>query len=180
MSKKVLIISSSLRNGSNSEIMAMEALRGAADAGNDTEFLSLKDKDLKFCKGCLACQHTGKCVIRDDMDQMIDKVRNADAIIFATPIYYYELSGQLKTFLDRCNPLYISDYRFRNIYLITTSAEDGDRVYERAVSGLNGWIDCFPEAVFSGNISGGGINDAEEIAAKKDVLKRAYEFGKNI
>lgn len=161
-------------------MMAKEAMRGAADAGNDAEFLSLRDKDLQFCRGCLACQRSGKCVIRDDMDQMIDKVKNAEVIIFATPIYYYELSGQLKTFLDRCNPLYISDYKFREIYLITTSADSSDDAYKKAVSGLNGWIDCFPEAAFAGNLSGGGINDANEISGRKDVLEKAYEFGKNV
>jgi multimeric flavodoxin WrbA len=180
MPKKVLIVSSSLRAGSNSELMAKEAERGATEAGNDVEYISLKGKTLNFCKGCLACQKTGKCVIRDDMDDMIDKVKEAEAIIFVTPIYYYELSGQLKTFLDRCNPLYIADNNFRDIYLITTSADDGDGVAEKAVSGLNGWIDCFPKAQFKGNLSGGGINDSGEVSTHKDILEKAFEFGKAI
>ena len=103
--KNVLIISSSLRGGSNSEILAHEAEKGAIDAGNNVELLSLKCKYIKFCIGCLACQKTGKCVQKDDMAEMIAKVQNADVLIFATPIYYYEMSGQLKTFLDRCNTL---------------------------------------------------------------------------
>ena len=60
MTKKVLVVSSSLRGGSNSEILAHEAERGAKDAGNDVEFLNLKGKDIKFCIGCLASQKTGK------------------------------------------------------------------------------------------------------------------------
>lgn len=56
MSKKVLIISSSLRGGSNSECLARECERGAKDAGHDVQFISLKGKELKFCIGCLSCQ----------------------------------------------------------------------------------------------------------------------------
>ena len=117
MAKKVLIISSSLRNRSNSEILAQE-------------FISLKDKDIRFCRGCLACQKLLKCVIKDDAMAIVEQIKNADTLVFATPIYYYELSGQLKTLLDRCNPLYPQEYRFRDVYLLTTSAEDGDEVYK--------------------------------------------------
>ena len=98
MTKKVLIISSSLRSGSNSEILAREVEKGAKDAGHDVEFLCLKDKNIQFCRGCLACQKTMKCVIKDDMADMIEKVKNADVLVFANPIYYYELCGQLKHF----------------------------------------------------------------------------------
>ena len=93
MTKKILIVSSSLRGGSNSEILAHEAEKGAIDAGNVVEFINLKGKEIKFCIGCLACQKTLKCVQKDDMADLIGKVQNADAIIFATPIYYYEMSG---------------------------------------------------------------------------------------
>ncbi|MCR5825631.1 MAG: NAD(P)H-dependent oxidoreductase, partial [Oscillospiraceae bacterium] len=60
MGKKILIVSSSLRSGSNSERLAQEAARGAREAGNEVEFVSLRGKDLRFCKGCLACQRTGR------------------------------------------------------------------------------------------------------------------------
>lgn len=87
MGKKVLIVSTSIRNGSNSEILAHEAERGSLDAGNEVEFVSLTGKEIGFCRGCLACQKTGGCVIRDDIDTLIEKVREADALVFATPIY---------------------------------------------------------------------------------------------
>lgn len=96
MAKKILIVSSSLRTGSNSELLAREAERGASEAGHEVESLSLKEKDLRFCEGCLVCQKTGKCIIRDDMDGMIGKVRDAEVLVFVTPIYYYELSGQYR------------------------------------------------------------------------------------
>lgn len=60
------------------------------------QFISLKGKELKFCIGCLSCQETGKCVLKDDAADIMSAVYNAEVIVFATPIYYYEMCGQLK------------------------------------------------------------------------------------
>ena len=74
MAKNVLIISTSLRNNSNSEILAKETEKGAKEAGHNVEFISLKDKEIKFCKGCLACQKLGHCVIDDDANAITEKI----------------------------------------------------------------------------------------------------------
>ena len=180
MIKKVLVISSSLRNNSNSEMLAKQAAKGAEDAGHDVEFIPLKDKTLNFCKGCLVCQKTMKCVIKDDASEICEKVGNADVLIFANPIYYYELCGQLKTLLDRCNPLYPSDYKFRDVYLITASAEDGNEVYQTAKGGMQGWVDCFEKARLVKVLSGGGLTDPADVKSNQPYLQEAYELGKNV
>lgn len=178
--KKVLIVSSSLRGGSNSEILAHEAEKGAIDAGNEVEFLSLKGKNIKFCIGCLACQKTNKCIQKDDMADLIGKVQNADVLIFATPIYYYEMSGQLKTFLDRCNPLYSQENKFKDVYLITSAYDSAENATDRAINGLKGWIECFEQSHFAGALVGGGIDEPKSALNRKDLLTKAYELGKNI
>lgn len=94
MAKKVLIISTSLRGKSNSEILAKECEKGAWDAGHNVEFLSLRGKDIRFCSGCLSCQKTGSCVLKDDVPEIMAKVKEAEVVVFAMPIYYYEMSGQ--------------------------------------------------------------------------------------
>ena len=141
MAENILIISTSLRSGSNSETLANEVLKGASDAGNNAELVSLKDKQIAFYKGCLACQKTGKCVIKDDANEITEKMKNADVIVFATPVYYYGMSGQMKTLLDRANSLYISDYKFRRIFLVTASAEAEKETAEKTIIGLKGWIE---------------------------------------
>ena len=110
----VLVISTSLRAKSNSDILTEQLINGARDAGHEVEHISLKGKELGFCIGCLACQKTQKCVLKDDAVWIAEKVKSADTLVFVTPIYYYEMSGQMKTLLDRMNPLYPSDYSFRN------------------------------------------------------------------
>lgn len=177
--KKVLIITSSLRQKSNSDALAEAFARGAADAGNEVETVTLKGKELHFCRGCLACQQTQKCVIADDAPAIVQKMYEADAIAFATPIYYYELSGQLKTLLDRSNPLFTTDYHFRDIYLLTSAAEDEAYVPERATTGLQGWIDCYEKARLAGTVFAGGVNAPGEINGHA-ALDKAYEMGKNV
>ena len=177
--KKVLIITSSLRQRSNSDALAEAFARGAADAGNEVEAVTLKGKELHFCRGCLACQQTQKCVIADDAPAIVQKMYEADAIAFATPIYYYELSGQLKTLLDRSNPLFTTDYHFRDIYLLTSAAEDEAYVPERTTAGLQGWIDCYEKARLAGTVFAGGVNAPGEINGHV-ALDKAYEMGKNV
>ena len=123
MAKKVLVVSTSLRGNSNSEILAKECERGAKDAGHEVEFVSLHGKDIRFCIGCMSCQRTGHCVLKDDVAEIMAKVKESEVVIFATPIYYYEMCGQMKTLLDRLNPLYESGYKFRDIYMLTPSTK---------------------------------------------------------
>ena len=175
---KVLVITTSLRARSNSDILAERMIAGARDAGHEVEQISLKGKDIRFCIGCLSCQKTQKCVLKDDAIWITEKVKNADTLVFVTPIYYYEMSGQMKTLLDRMNSLYPSDYRFRKIYLLTTAAEDESYVPEKAVSGLQGWVDCFEKAELAGSLFLGRINNPGEALERKDALNDAYEFGK--
>ena len=179
MNKNVLVISTSLRSQSNSEALADEFVRGAVAAGHNVEKISLRGKEIHFCRGCLACQHTGRCVISDDMQDIIPKMHDADAIVFATPIYYYEMCGQMKTLLDRANALYGSDYRFRDIYLLTTAAEAEEDTPRRAEIGLTGWIDCFGKASLKGHLFCGGVADARDIEGNT-CLPKAYEMGKGV
>ncbi|MCR4578365.1 MAG: flavodoxin family protein [Clostridiales bacterium] len=177
---KVLVITTSLRAKSNSDILARRLIDGAKEAGHEVEHISLKGKEIKFCIGCLACQKTQKCVLKDDAAEIAEKVKSADTLVFATPIYYYEMSGQMKTLLDRLNPLYPSDYRFRNVYILATAAEDEKTTPEKAISGLQGWVDCFEKATLAGALFCGGISDPEEAAHRETELEEAYAFGKSL
>ena len=177
---KVLVISTSLRAKSNSDILTERLIAGATDADHQVEHISLKGKTIQFCKGCLACQKTQKCVLKDDANLIAEKALAADTLVFVTPIYYYEMSGQMKTLLDRLNPLYPSDYQFRNVYMMSVAAEDEPHVPDRAVNGLRGWIECFEKASFAGSLFCGGINDPGEAAGKSEAQERVYCFGRSL
>ena len=177
---KVLVITTSLRAKSNSDILTDRMIAGAKNAGHEVEHISLKGKEIKYCIGCLACQQTQTCVLKDDAVEIAEKVKNADTLVFVTPIYYYEMSGQMKTLLDRMNPLYPSDYRFRRVYMLSVAAEDEAHVPERAVSGLQGWVDCFEKAEFAGSLFCGGINENGEAGRTAGEQQEAYDFGRSL
>lgn len=177
--KKVVVISTSLRPGSNSNALAEQFAEGAKTAGNEVEFISLRGKEIKFCIGCMSCQKTGACVLKDDVPAIMDKVLDADVVCWATPIYYYEMSGQMKTLIDRMNAMYPKDYRFREVYLLTTAAEDEEHTPKRAESGLQGWIDCFDKAVLKGHLFCGGVNDPRDISGSAK-LEEAFGLGESV
>ena len=179
MNKKVLIISSSPRKGGNSETLAAAFAKGAREAGNQVETVSLRDKQVGFCKGCLACLKLGHCVIQDDAVEIAAKMHNADVLVFATPVYYYSVSGQLKTMLDRANPLYDTDYAFTQAYLLATAAEDAPETFEGTEKAVQGWVDCFPRCTLAGTVFAGGVNGVGEIAGHV-ALEQAYRMGKEV
>lgn len=181
MAKKVLVISSSLRANSNSDALADAFAAGAAKAGHQVEKISLRGKKMAFCQGCMACMKLGHCVIDDDVNAIAEQMRTADVIAFATPIYYYEMSGQLKTLLDRANALYTSDYAFRDIYMLTAAAEDAPGVPDRAVSGLTGWIDCYEHARLAGTAFAGGVDAPGGVKQRSHpALEQARALGKSV
>ena len=159
--------------------LAESFAKGAIAAGNTAELISLAGKKIEFCRGCFACQQTCRCVIRDDADLIAQKMLEADVLVFATPIYYYEMSGQLKTMLDRSNPLFVSDYKFRDVYFLSAAAEDEDYVSSRAEEGVKAWIECFPKAKFAGSVFAGGVTSAGEIEGHP-ALEKAYKMGAGI
>jgi multimeric flavodoxin WrbA len=98
---KVLGLSCSPRKEGNSMLLLNEALRGAKKEGAETELYSVADKDFKPCEGCWACTKNGICHIKDDMSELQEKMLAADGIIFGVPIYFYGMSAQAKTIIDR-------------------------------------------------------------------------------
>ena len=178
--QNVLILSASLRENSNSDLLARQFAEGARDAGHQVELISLRGKEIRFCTGCMACLHRPACVQKDDANAIVEKMGKADVICFATPVYYYEMAGQMKTLLDRANPLFSQQCAFRDIYLLTASAEGEDSASDGPVHGLEGWIACFEKARLAGVVRGGGANAPGEMAEHADKLAAAYNFGKSV
>jgi len=177
--KKVIVISASLRHGSNSDMLADQFVEGAKAAGNDVEKITLAGKNIQFCKGCLGCHKLGRCVINDDVNDIMSKVIKADVVCWATPIYYYEMSGQMKTLIDRMNAMCGRDYAFRDVYLLTTAADDDEQTPKRAETGLRGWIACYPESRLAGTVFCGGVNEPHAIKGNPK-LQEAFELGNSV
>jgi multimeric flavodoxin WrbA len=98
---KVLGISCSPHIQGDTVTLLNEAFKGAKAEGAETELYSVVGKTIHPCEGCRACFDTGKCKIEDDMQDLYEKLLKADAIIFGTPVYFWDMTAQAKTIIDR-------------------------------------------------------------------------------
>ena len=136
--KKILILSSSPRRGGNSDTLCDEFLRGATEAGNEAEKIFLRDKNINYCTGCSVCSMYGKpCPQKDDMSEIIEKMLVADVIVMATPVYFYTMSAQMKTLIDRCCARY-TEIKNKEFFFIITAAEDDKEKMLRTVDTFQG------------------------------------------
>lgn len=181
MSKKVLILSSSPRRGGNSDTLCNEFMRGATEAGNEAEKVFLRDKTIHYCTGCSTCSQYGKpCPQEDDAAKIIDKMLAADVIVLATPVYFYAMSAQLKTMLDRCCGLY-TEMKNKEFYFLAAGAEGDDnrQNLKRVFDNLMGFIDCLEHPVVRGKVLATGVWHVGEIKGNP-ALEEAYKMGKQI
>lgn len=177
--KKIVVVSSSPRKGGNSETLAHKFAEGAREAGHDVQIVNVREIGLKFCTGCLFCQTHQTCILQDGMKVLYESFRAADTLVFATPVYYYSVSGQLKTFLDRLNPLYVGEKSFREVYLLATAADEDPKAIDGAITAVQGWVDCFDGVALKGVLRAVGVTDRGEID-KTDFPKQAYDMGRAV
>ena len=178
MAKKVLILSASPRKGGNSDLLCDQFLRGAKEAGHEAEKIFLREKKINHCVACGACQgNGGKCVQKDDMAEVLDRMIAADVIVMATPVYFYTMNGQMKTLIDRTYARYtkISD---KEMYFIMAAASS-KQAMERTLEGFRGFTSCLSGAKEQGVIYGAGAWKMGEIKGSK-AMTQAYEMGKNV
>ncbi len=113
----VLGIMGSPRVGGNSDLLLEQALKGAAEKGARTEKIVLNENRIHGCNDCMGCNETGICVIDDDMHAILEKVREADYIIHAAPIYFWSMTSQMKAYIDRWCSLYDGSWKWHKEYL---------------------------------------------------------------
>lgn len=180
MSKKILVISSSPRKGGNSEMLCARFQKGAEEAGHVVRMVNLNDYHIGYCKGCFACSKNeeGACFQNDDMASLVDKLISADVIVFATPVYFYSMSGQLKTFIDRLVPVY-EKLTKKDVYIFVTAADENPDMLESTVEAIRGLTrDCMEGTNEKGVIKAYGVNEVGDIKGT-EFYKAAYEMGKN-
>ncbi|MEI0490665.1 flavodoxin family protein [Brachyspira pulli] len=179
MSKKVLIISSSPRRGGNSDLLCDEFLKGAKEAGHDAEKIFLKDKKINYCEDCGTCYKNNKpCVQKDDMKEILDKMLEADVIVMATPVYFYTMNAQMKTFIDRCVTKYL-EIKNKDFYFIATAATEDEKEMVRTIDGFRGFLDCLEDVREKGVILAHSVWNKEEVKDKK-YMQDAYNLGLNV
>lgn len=177
--KNVLIISASPRKGGNSDTLCDRFAQGAKASGNNVEKIFIATKNIGYCRGCGVCNSTHKCVQKDDMAEILDKMVSADVIVLATPVYFYTMDGQMKTFIDRTVPRY-TEIKNKDFYFIMTAADTEKASLERTLEAFRGFTeDCLEGAREAGIIYGVGAWNVGEIK-NTPSYDEAYEMGRKV
>ena len=182
MGRKVVILNGSPRRAGNTAALAAEFTRGAEEAGNTVAEFFLDSMDIHGCKGCFGGHSSRECpcMQKDDMDKIYPAVKECDVIVLATPLYYWNMSGQLRTAVDRLFALEEGDGNFlrgngkASALLVAAEGsgfEDVVLYYDHLMGHLR-WENL-------GHVLAGGNMAAGDIEGKPE-LKEAYELGKSI
>lgn len=179
MTKKVLIISASPRKGGNSDLLCDQFMKGAEASGHTVEKIFLRNYNIGYCMGCGVCNTTHKCVLNDDMKNLLPKLVEADVIVLATPVYFYTMDAQMKTLIDRTVPRY-TEISNKDFYVIVSAADDSRDNMQRTIEGFRGFYeDCLEGVKEKGIIYGTGawnIGDIKELP----VMEEAFDMGKAV
>lgn len=182
MSKKIVILNGSPRRKGNTSALVKEFTKGAESAGNSVTEFFLNDMDIDGCRGCFGGHSSRECpcVQKDDMDKIYPAVKECDVVVLASPLYYWNMSGQLRTAVDRLFALEEGDGNLlrghgrASVLLMAAEGngfEDVVLYYDHLTEHLR-WKNL-------GHVLAGGNGDIGDIEGKKE-LQEAYELGKSI
>ena len=182
MSKEIVVLNGSPRKNGNTSALVREFSKGAESTGNTVTVFFLGDMDIHECKGCFGGHSSRECpcVQKDDMDKIYPVVRESDIVVLATPLYYWNMSGQLRTAVDRLFALEEGDGNLlrgngRASALLMAAEgngfEDVVLYYDHLMEHLR-WKNL-------GHVLAGGNGDVGDIEGKPE-LKEAYELGRAI
>ncbi len=176
--KIVILMGSPNRNGSTG-ILVSEFVRGAAEAGHSCEVIDVCHADIHPCTGCVACGYEGPCVQKDDVSEIRKKLLACDMAVFATPLYYYGMSAQLKAVVDRfC--AYNSSLNGRHLKsaLLSVAWNADDWTFD-ALSAHYRTLVRYINFEDMGMILGYGCG-TPSMTKRSIYPKQAYQFGKSL
>lgn len=190
--KSILIILAGGRRNGNTAQLAHAFQKGARDAGHQTELISLNDFQINGCLGCNACRYGKPCIQKDDFNRLIPKIKNADLIVFASPLYFWTISAKLKALIERFYCIAEEDaapplgryesYPVHDCALLMTSADNYFWTFEQALSYYRFTLIRYIGFCDKGTLLAGGCgstNGRPQIG-RTSHLKKAYEFGRTV
>lgn len=190
--KKILIISGGARPSGNTARLVNAFINGARKAGHETELISLNKYKVNGCLGCNLCRYGKPCIQKDDFNRLVPKIKEADLIVFASPLYFWTISSKIKAFIERFYCMAEEDtdpplgryekYPVHDCALLMTSADNYFWTFEQAVSYYQFALVNYIGFHDKGMLLAGGCGDTngEPQIDKTDYLKKAFLFGKTI
>lgn len=190
--KNILIIQGGGRANGNTSQLTDSFMNGAKESSHSVELVSLIKNEVKGCLGCNACRYGKPCVQKDSFNGLVPKIKSADCIVFATPLYFWTISSRIKAFIERFYCIAEEDpapplgryekYPVKDCALLMTAADDFFWTFEQAVSYYQFTVVNYIGFKDKGMVLAGGCGDTngKPQIDKTKHLQEAYEFGKHI
>jgi multimeric flavodoxin WrbA len=181
--RRILILKGSPRKQGNSAVLADRVAAGAGEAGAVVESFDLHDLDIRPCDSCDFCQGSGECVINDDMQLLYPKLAEADAIVIASPIYWFTISAQTKLCIDRWYALEGgAGHALAGKEIgIVLAYGDTDPFTSGAINAIRMFQDIFRyERAEIAGVVYGSASQPGEIAGQPELMQRAYALGQRL
>lgn len=180
----ILAICGSMRKNGNTSILTDEFIRGAREAGHNAEKISLGELTFGDCLGCRAChKNGGVCVQKDSMAEILERMKSADVIVLASPMYYFTWTGLMKRFLDRTYPL-LPVLQNKDFYLITLGGVPDKKFMANILSDFSMYVGCFKEFNQVGCRAAGHVIGTSALMPgairESQAMQEAYELGRNL
>lgn len=175
--KSVLIVSSSPRRGGNSETLCEQFKKGAEETGHRVEMININDYDIHYFDRAEYIRGEEE-TFDDDAMIVINKMKAADVIVLASPVYFYSMTGQMKTLTDRTYN-HEKDLSEKEFYHIVTSTDRDAEALDGTIEGFRGFARCLYKSVERGIVRGNGARERGAIL-NHPAMQEAYELGKNV
>jgi multimeric flavodoxin WrbA len=186
---KILGICGSPRTDGNTEVLLKEALKGAHEAGAEVEAVYLRDKTISPCLEIYGCKVDGRCVIEDDFHEVAEKMVEGDAIILASPIFFYTVSAHTKMLMDRCQSFWVKRYLLKEPIVpgrprrkgafISVGATHGKRLFEGVTLTVRYFFDALDVDLYD-TLLVRGVDEKGEIFDNPEEIRAAYELGRGL
>ncbi len=186
---KILIFLGSPRKKGNSEAAATLVAERIIDAlGGDIEYIRLASQQVAPCIACGGCTKTGMCVVKDDMIDLYGKIDEADLIFLAGPTYFYGLSAQLKSFIDRIQARWSRKYLLktsfrkddkRSGYLICSAATQGKKLFDGSILVAKSFFDAI-DISYAGELLIRGVDERGAFTGSAEKVEQAESFARQI
>lgn len=177
---RITVLVGSPRKGGNTEMLADAFIKGAEQAGHEIVKIHLRERKVNGCFGCDYCtKNDGKCVQKDDMQSIYDELYHTDILVLATPIYYFGITAQLKTVIDRFYPSLTKPFSATSAVFLVTYGDESSTEADMAIAHYRTIVSRGLGLKDLGVVTASGVLDRGDIAGHES-LAQAEELGRRI
>lgn len=178
---KIVVLNGSPRVKGCTAALVEEIVKGAGEQGAEVKLFNVNNMTIKGCQSCYACRPEGRCSLQDDMQELYGEIAEAQGIVFATPVYMWQMTAQLKLVLDRLYPFLRNDHTSRltpgkRVLLAATQARPDQAMFHQYfeyISRLFSFLGFGASEI----LIAGGTRKPEDVLEQAEIIAEARRLG---